>query len=263
MTRKAGGYLRELVSVRGRPESASEHAALLWVLLSLREFLPIIKSWNAHTNVLRVKHRRKRRRRRRRRMTRPPVDLCVDDETISSDARARSLSRFGNASSFGRERERCVKYRIGSTFSSLKNTRKSNAFFSTRAKKIYIDRSTNPSVMARRRRRRERRGSDPRWWKTTTRAARWLVFLVLTTLLCCVVMSSDASSSRPRTTGTQSRDTTNGARSSRRERLAEEAELVARLARILVEEEREMEMEEGVESVAMPRDDDDLSLIHI
>ena len=105
MTRKAGGYLRELVSVRGRPESASEHAALLWILLSLREFLPIIKSWNAHTNVLRVKHRRKRRRR----MTRPPVDLCVDDETISSDARARSLSRFGNASSFGRERERCVK----------------------------------------------------------------------------------------------------------------------------------------------------------
>ena len=108
MTRKAGGYLRELVSVRGRPESASEHAALLWVLLSLREFLPIIKSWNAHTNVLRVKHGRKRRRRRRR-MTRPPVDLCVDDETISSDARALSLSRFGNASSFGRERERCVK----------------------------------------------------------------------------------------------------------------------------------------------------------
>ena len=44
MTRKAGGYLRELVSVRGRPESASEHAALLWILLSLREFLPIIKS---------------------------------------------------------------------------------------------------------------------------------------------------------------------------------------------------------------------------
>ena len=38
MTRKAGVYLRELVSVRGRPESASEHAALLWVLLSLREF---------------------------------------------------------------------------------------------------------------------------------------------------------------------------------------------------------------------------------
>ena len=108
MTRKAGGYLRELVSVRGRPESASEHAALLWVLLSLREFLPIIKSWNAHTNVLRVKHGRKRRRRRRR-MTRPPVDLCVDDETISSDARALSLARFGNASSFGRERERCVK----------------------------------------------------------------------------------------------------------------------------------------------------------
>ena len=109
-TRKAGGYLRELVSVRGRPESASEHAALLWILLSLREFLPIIKSWNAHTNVLRVKHlRRRRRRRRRRRMTRPPVDLCVDDETISSDARALSLSRFGNASSFGRERERCVK----------------------------------------------------------------------------------------------------------------------------------------------------------
>ena len=33
MTRKAGVYLRELVSVRGRPESASEHAALLWVLL--------------------------------------------------------------------------------------------------------------------------------------------------------------------------------------------------------------------------------------
>ena len=32
---------------------------------------------------------------------------------------------------------------------------------------------------------------------------------------------------------------------------------MARLARILVEEEREMEMEEGVESVAMPRDDDD------
>ena len=31
---------------------------------------------------------------------------------------------------------------------------------------------------------------------------------------------------------------------------------MARLARILVEEEREMEMEEGVESVAMPRDDD-------
>ncbi len=93
MTRKAGGYLRELVSVRGRPESASEHAALLWILLSLREFLPIIKSWNAHTNVLRVKHGRKRRRRRRRRMTRPPVDLCVDDETISSDARALSLSR--------------------------------------------------------------------------------------------------------------------------------------------------------------------------
>ena len=105
MTRKAGGYLRELVSVRGRPESASEHAALLWILLSLREFLPIIKSWNAHTNVLRVKHRRKRRRR----MTRPPVDLCVDDETISSDALSLSLSRFGNASSFGRERERCVK----------------------------------------------------------------------------------------------------------------------------------------------------------
>ena len=105
MTRKAGGYLRELVSVRGRPESASEHAALLWILLSLREFLPIIKSWNAHTNVLRVKHRRNRRRR----MTRPPVDLCVDDETISSDALALSLSRFGNASSFGRERERCVK----------------------------------------------------------------------------------------------------------------------------------------------------------
>ena len=152
MTRKAGGYLRELVSVRGRPESASEHAALLWILLSLREFLPIIKSWNAHTNVLRVKHRRKRRRR----MTRPPVDLCVDNEAISSDARALSRARFGNASSFGRERERCVKYRIGSTFSSLKNTRKSNAFFSTRAKKIYIDRSTNPSVMARRRRRRER-----------------------------------------------------------------------------------------------------------
>ena len=31
---------------------------------------------------------------------------------------------------------------------------------------------------------------------------------------------------------------------------------MARLARILVEEEREMEMEEGVESVAMPRGDD-------
>ena len=46
-------------------------------------------------------------------MTRPPVDLCVDDETISSDALSvslsLSLSRFGNASSFGRERERCVK----------------------------------------------------------------------------------------------------------------------------------------------------------
>ena len=124
MTRKAGGYLRELVSVRGRPESASEHAALLWVLLSLREFLPIIKSWNAHTNVLRVKHLR--RRRRKRRMTRPPVDLCV-----------RSLARFGNASSslpralcarvlhvWTREGKVCKVYRIGSTFSSLKYTQK-------------------------------------------------------------------------------------------------------------------------------------------
>ena len=46
--------------------------------------------------------------------------------------------------------------------------------------------------------------------------------------------------------------------SSRRERLQEEAELVARLARILVEEERALEKEEeGFEKVAMPREEEE------
>ena len=46
--------------------------------------------------------------------------------------------------------------------------------------------------------------------------------------------------------------------SSRRERLQEEAELVARLARILVEEERALEKEEeGFEKVGMPREEEE------
>ena len=108
------------------------------------------------------------------------------------------------------------------------------------------------TLKGRAKRRGGRRDGGDAFFASATTTSRFGHLLLL---FLCLTVKTIFCSSETRTTLAEKDDATRmvvGEGRSRRERLAEEAELVARLARVLVEEERALE-EEDKESVAMPR----------